>query len=44
VISDFVTGEGGVLDGDVSDPTDPASLPSGDGVPGGDALLERRAD
>ena len=44
VISDFVVGQGGVLDGEVVAPSDPASLPSGDGEPGGDAVLEFTVD
>jgi len=41
VVADFVVGAGGgaPLDGEVGDPSAP-TLPSGDGVPGGDALLE----
>ena len=41
VVADFVVGVGGgaPLDGEVGDPAAP-TLPSGDGVPGGDALLE----
>ena len=41
VVADFVVGSGGgaPLDGEVGDPAAP-TLPSGDGVPGGDALLE----
>lgn len=31
---------GQALDGEASDPADPASLPSGDGAPGGDAVVE----
>jgi hypothetical protein len=30
---------GMALDGEIADPNSPASLPSGDGVPGGDALI-----
>jgi hypothetical protein len=40
VVSDFVVGGGGTLDGEVSDPADAAALPSGDGAAGGDAVLE----
>ena len=41
VVADFVVGaDGGApLDGEVGDPAAP-TLPSGDGVPGGDAVLE----
>ena len=41
VVADFVVGAGGgaPLDGEVGDPAAP-TLPSGDGVPGGDAVLE----
>jgi len=41
VVADFVVGAGGgaPLDGEVGDPAAP-TLPSGDGVPGGDARLE----
>jgi hypothetical protein len=31
---------GGALDGEVADPMDPASLPSGDGKASGDTRLE----
>ena len=46
VIADAVTGAGGgaPLDGEIADPADPGSLPSGDGVPGGDARLEFTAE
>jgi hypothetical protein len=40
ILSDFVTGESGSLDGEIGDPTDPSCLPSGDGSAGGDAVLE----
>jgi hypothetical protein len=33
---------GMTLDGEVADPTDPASLPSGEGEPGGDAVIRFR--
>jgi hypothetical protein len=39
LVSGFVMGEGGALDGEVIDPIDPAALPSGDGKAGGDAML-----
>jgi len=42
VIAEFVLDDetGFPLDGEVQDPADPESLPSGDGKPGGDAHLE----
>jgi len=43
VIADFVTAGGVALDGEVGDPADP-TLPSGDGVAGGDAQLEFTAE
>ena len=42
VIKDGIEGADSLLplDGEVANPLDPASLPSGDGVPGGDALIQ----
>ncbi|UCC30163.1 MAG: right-handed parallel beta-helix repeat-containing protein [Phycisphaerales bacterium] len=42
VVTDGVTGTASdlALDGEVVDPVDPASLPSGDGVAGGNAVIE----
>ena len=41
-ITDSVTASAGglALDGEIADPRRPSSLPSGDGVPGGDAVIE----
>ena len=46
LVAEFVLdGESGLpLDGEVADPADPESLPSGDGKPGGDAELEFEAE
>jgi len=44
VIADFVIGveDNASLDGEIHDPRDPGSLPSGDGTPGGDSRFEFR--
>ncbi|MFQ5806149.1 MAG: M1 family aminopeptidase [Phycisphaerae bacterium] len=39
-ISDSIQSTNGIaLDGEISDPADPSSLPSGEGLPGGDAVF-----
>ena len=46
LVAEFVLDEESSLplDGEVQDPADPESLPSGDGKPGGDAYLEFKGE
>jgi hypothetical protein len=38
-LSEQITASGKLLDGEVADPASPASLPSGEGLPGGNAVI-----